>query len=277
MTVLMPVKSYDPDYLECSLSSLFAQTDPEWRLLVIAEARDAPRLRHRLQPRLGDARMDLVANERLRLAGAINTGMVCASSDFVALLFADDLWDHNAIEVLGSYIRKHPEADFFHSSRRIIDDRGKPISSVHRAQPQVSLADFRTEAPVKHLLCWRRSMALEIGGLDDRSHSVGPDDFDFPWSTAEHGANFQAIDECLYVYRDHRRVERLTTHLPRRVHASELRRIFRKHGLTRREIRIRLREAQETYLRQCLYRSHLERSIRQYLRKNPAVWRDQYE
>ena len=86
---------------------------------------------------------------------------------------------------------------------------------------------------MKHLLCWRKELALSFGGMDESLNNVGPDDYDFPWTMAEHGARFQAIPEALYLYRDHRDAERLTTHLPLSVHLKEIRRIMRKHGASR--------------------------------------------
>jgi hypothetical protein len=141
----------------------------------------------------------------------------------------------------------------------------------------VTLHDFETGAPVKHLLCWRRAMGLAAGGMDELSHSVGPDDLDFPWVMAENGAVFGAVDECLYLYRDHRAHFRLTTHLPRSVHRRELARVFRKHGLSRSLTRRRIRAATRSHLRQCLYRSPLEQRVREALGVQPRhPWRERY-
>jgi hypothetical protein len=112
----------------------------------------------------------------------------------------------------------------------------------------------------------------------DESLTVGPDDFDFPWVMAEHGATFLAIDECLYIYRDHRARTRITTHLPRRDHVSQLARAFRKHGLGPLQRYRRLRKAKRTYLRQCLYRSRLRQRIGEALgRPAPEGWRETYQ
>ena len=54
ITALMPVKHFDPDYLEEALRSLADQTDPTWRLLIIVEPSDVERLRGRLRGWLGD-------------------------------------------------------------------------------------------------------------------------------------------------------------------------------------------------------------------------------
>jgi glycosyltransferase involved in cell wall biosynthesis len=272
----MPVKNPHPDYFTEALGSLREQTSPRWRLLVIVEPSDLGRSTAELSAWTIDPRISVIPNEGVRLAGAINTGMRHATTEFVGLLFADDLWAPDAVAVLEDHIQRYANADFFHSARRIIDDEGRPISSVHPPRTSVTLADFSKYSPVKHLLCWRRSMGLVVGGLDERSLSVGPDDLDFPWTMAEHGAIFCPIGQCLYVYRDHRSGTRLTTHLPLSVHVQELRRMLRKHGMTRRAANRRIRSARRSHLQQCLYRSDLDRRIRNWLGRQPKVWRDSY-
>ena len=193
--------------------------------------------KHLLTGELRDERIRLVINHGRKLAGAINTGMRYAPTVFVALLLADDRWSNDALAVLNNYIAEYPEVDFFHSSRQIIDEDDRPISSVHRSQPHVAVGDFKHGSPVKHLLCWRKDKALACGGLDESLNSVGPDDYDLPWTMAEHGAEFKAISECLYYYRDHRASYRLTTHLPLDVHKREIARIMEKHNVDAPSIR----------------------------------------
>jgi glycosyltransferase involved in cell wall biosynthesis len=278
LTALMPVRDYHPPYLRAALDSLRDQSSPDWELLVIAEPEDLGALAAALADDLRDPRIELIANDGRRLAGAFNTGMRRSRTEFVAILLADDMWAREAVAVLGEALRVHPEVDFLHSSRRIVDGDGQAISSVHRARETFSLAEFaRGGSPVKHLLCWRRSTALALGGMDETLNSVGPDDFDFPWSMAEAGARFRAIPECLYLYRDHRECFRLTTHLPASVHARELRRILRKHGHGRLAALRFAVIARRTYLRQCLYRSPLEQRVRERLGLGPRrAWRDTY-
>ena len=133
-------------------------------------------------------------------------------------------------------------------------------SAAYGIRPRtVAPADFIAGSPVKHLLCWRREKALSFGGMDESMNDVGPDDYDFPWTMLEQGASFRRIDQCLYIYRDHRQGERLTTHLPLSIHVRELRRIFAKHHVPRELAEERVRRAQRDYLRQCLYRNRFDR------------------
>ena len=106
------------------------------------------------------------------LAGALNTGMRRCGSEFAAILLGDDLWAANAVAVLGDHIATSPDVDFFHSARAIIDDDGNRISSVYAPVQHVAPADFLYWSAVKHLLCWRVSKALAIGGMDESLRSV---------------------------------------------------------------------------------------------------------
>ena len=182
------------------------------------------------------------------LAGAINTGMREAQTGYVSVLLADDYWSPQAVEVLRRHIAAFPETDFFHSSRQIVDARGASVGAICRSQAAVTASTFTLGgSPVKHLLCWRRAKGLEAGGLDERSQSVGPDDYDFPWTMAEHEARFRAISECLYFYRVHDRCYRLTTDLPLTVHIAELDRIMAKHGVPKLLRLIHVQRARLTY------------------------------
>lgn len=277
LTVLMPATKPHPRYLREAIGSLFAQTDSAWQLLVIVEAGERAAIGELLAAELADSRVALVVNEGRKLAGAFNSGMRAATTAFVAILLSDDLWAPNAVEALGDARRRHPDIDFFHSGRRIIDDEGRAVSAVHPPRESFVLSDFVAGSPVKHLLCWRRDKGLACGGMDETLNSVGPDDYDFPWTMADHGANFRAIPAALYVYRDHRSGYRLTTHLPRNVHVRELRRILAKHGVAPAKIRQRIGHAKRTHLRQCLYRNAFDRWLKRTFGFEARIgWRDTY-
>jgi glycosyltransferase involved in cell wall biosynthesis len=277
VTALLPVHDHDPEYLNAAIDSLDRQSESAWRALVIVESDRRAYFQTLLAQALEDPRIEVVTNEGRWLGGAFNTGMRHAHTDFVAILFADDMWEPDAVAVLEREIRARPNVDFFHSSRRVVDDHGHSISSIYRSFDRVDLDSFTEGAPVKHLLCWRREMGIEIGGMDESLRAVGTDDFDFPWTMAEHGAQFGAIEECLYVYRDHRTHRRLTTHEPRRMHARELARVFRKHGMSRADTRLRVRRAKREYLKQCLFRSRFDRFVKETLGISPARgWRTTY-
>lgn len=262
LTALMPLKNYHLSHLRKAVDSIINQTSPRWRLLIIVEKDELDFFKTILAEALADFRIKVIENEGRKLSGAFNSGMRHAQTQFVAILLADDMWTSDAVAVLGRHINEFPSIDFFHSSRRYVDENDLPISSIYPSKPDFRIEEFFTAPPVKHLLCWRKSKALAFGGMDESLNSVGPDDYDFPWSMAEHGATFKAIKECLYLYREHLDAYRLTTHLPLSVHQREIARIMKKHGAGASTIRIRLSQARSGYLRQCLYRSRFDQWVK---------------
>lgn len=277
VTAVIPIKDYHEAYMREAFASLFGQTTPDWLAIVVVEPHDLEFFGSLLAAELGDERVRLLANDGRKLAGAINTAIRAAITDFVAILLADDAWDPSAVSVLNREIDEHPEVDFFHSGRRAVDDEGRPKSGVMLPSREVHARDFVYGSRVKHLLCFRRSMALQVGGLDETINSVGPDDYDFPWTMAERGARFHPIDDCLYIYRDHRGGYRLTTHLPMSVHTREIIRILRKHGVDWPTTLRRVHAARRGYLKQCLYRNRLHRWMVERLGiGRRRLWRQSY-
>lgn len=264
VTVLMPLKNYHSLFLNKSINSMINQNSPGWNLLIIVEKKDFKKFSLLLDEYLKDERTKIIVNEGRKLAGAINTGMLNALTEFTAILLSDDMWAPDAVETLNRYITENPEIDFFHSSRIIIDADDKPISRIYKSRESFTLADFKLGSPVKHLLCWRKDKALSFGGLDESLNSVGPDDYDFPWMMAEQNASFKAIEKCLYLYRDHIDAFRLTTHLPLSVHKKEIEKILSKHGVEREIIKKRIALGENTYLRQCLYNNRFDRFLRKF-------------
>jgi hypothetical protein len=66
----MPVKAYRKGYLHQAVRSMLGQTSPDWRLLVIAEKADCKTLERVLAGHLLDPRIEVIANEGRKLAGA---------------------------------------------------------------------------------------------------------------------------------------------------------------------------------------------------------------
>jgi glycosyltransferase involved in cell wall biosynthesis len=231
ITIILPVKYYLPKHLKAAIESIQNQTANDWRLVLAIDSSVVAELKLLLQRELSDSRLRLISVSTPNMAAAINAGMKEASTEFVTLLLGDDAFAENAIEVLKRAIRAWPHVDFFHSSRRIIDGDGNSISSIYPSRSNFEWKDFLYGSPVKHLLCWRREMALAIGGVDEALSMSGSDDYDFPWNMFERGAKFQALPECLYIYRNHCDAFRGTTHYPRTVQLLTVRKILRKHGV----------------------------------------------
>jgi hypothetical protein len=250
VTLFIPIKHYHEDFLRQSIESVFRQTRSDWRLLFLVYEEHAEHLREQLIEPLKDPRVRLVVRRGPRLAGAYNSAMRAAETEFIAPVFADDMLAEDAVAVLGEHIAANPRIDFFHSGRYFIDADSQRISSDVFPTRPVTTKSFVTGSPVKHLMCWRVKTGLACGGVDETLENFASDDWDFPWTMMDHGAAFEAIPRALYVFRDHREAYRLTTHVPRSVQRRTLQRILTKHGVSRVKAWWLSWEAQRKFMRQ---------------------------
>lgn len=262
VTALMPLKNYHPKYLKKAVDSVFKQTNPLWRLMIIVEPQDLESFSEILQEELQDPRVSIVVSYGRQLAGSYNTGMKHATTPFVAGIHADDLWSINAIQTLTDHIQKFETVDMFHSSIMVIDENDRPMTRIFQSKKKFDLEDFKNGSPVKHLMCWRPEKALSYGGMDETLNSIGPDDLDFPWTMAERGFTFYGMRECLYFHRAHFDSYRLTTHVPQDTQSSELRRIMTKHGMKPEEIDQRL-GTMNSYFKQVIYKDDDDKRLKE--------------
>lgn len=279
VTILMPCKDPRASFFREALGSVLAQTSPAWRLLVVDDhstSFDTLAVLRELRGLL-DLRIRVLESGGRLITGALNTGMRQATTPYVCTLHCDDLLDRKAVEVLNEHIRRYPHTDYFHSARVYIDGDGHPLSGVRLPVESFTLSDFKHRGLVKPLHCWRVRAARAVGGMDESLGLHGADDYDFPWRMAEADSSFRSIPDCLYYYRDHREHVRLTIHVPLDVQVNELTRIWRKHGLTDREISREIDRRADGYLKQALYSSYADKVDKQRQGYDVRTgWREQF-
>jgi glycosyltransferase involved in cell wall biosynthesis len=277
VTVLMPCRNAHPDFLREALTSVFAQTAVDWKLLVIDDASDDAATLETLAALVAtpDPRVRVVRSEGKSVTTALNTGMRHATTGYVCVLHCDDLLDPTAIAVLARWIDDRPDIDYFYSSRMFVDEEGRPLSGVYAARPFHDVRELERGCPVKPLHCWRLDSALAIGGMDETFGLHGGDDYDFVWSMADAGYTFAGIPDCLYYIRDHRAHYRLTTHVPLDTQVRELAGILRKHGVPESRVGAEIERRKRGYLRQALFETEDDRLAKERSRFDIASgWRE---
>jgi len=248
ITVLLPCGVQKREYLLEAVGSIRGQTSPRWHLLVGLDPSPPPGVDEWLAA-VDDPRVRRLTADRPGFAPVLNALLRAATTPFVAILLSDDRWAPHAVETLLRHRVRDPAVDFFHSARRYIDAAGRPFGDVMPSRRSFTLDDFRRQgSPVKHLMCWRRELALAIGGMNEALSPHGCDDYDFPWRMAEAGAVFRAVNECLYEYRVHDEAPRLTTHTPLQMQIATLERMFRSHGVAEDATCAYLQRAADDYL-----------------------------
>jgi hypothetical protein len=277
ITVFIPIKHYHERFLREAVASVRQQTSPAWTLLLLVDEARFPEFEALLPDALADPRVRLVARHGRLLAGAYNSAMRAADTEFITVLLGDDMLAEPAIETVARHIASDPRADVFYTGRVFVDAEGRRISSDYAPVTPITHERFLEGSPIKHLFCWRVSVGLGCGGVDETLNNFGSDDWDFPWTMFDHGAVFHAVDAPLYRFRDHREGYRLTTHVPRSVQRRELARILGKHGVSKRDIPRLVRYATRTYLQQSLFRNRLHRWILEKLGFDARRgWRERY-
>jgi glycosyltransferase involved in cell wall biosynthesis len=149
ITIAVPFVRGIP-YLQKALESVFAQSSPEWLLLLCDNCLD-PRERELARAQLdkyADPRASFMqASRHLSMGANFNRCMDLAATDLVTILHADD-------ELLVDYVaqmlratREHPAASMVFCPARIIGPLGQPVFSFVDAVKHIFIP--RTPGPVK--------------------------------------------------------------------------------------------------------------------------------
>jgi hypothetical protein len=120
----------EPHYLRETVSSVLAQSNPDWRLTVVDDAYPddwaGPYLRS-----LGDPRVSYVRNEvNVGIEAVFRQCLDLASSDLVAVPGCDDVLLENYVDVVLAAHRRFPHVDVIQPGVKVIDDAGREVSPV---------------------------------------------------------------------------------------------------------------------------------------------------
>ena len=214
ITVAIPYYS-GRAYLAEAIASVQAQTERNWRLLVVDDA--GPEPADELVASYGDERMTYVRNDVNRgLAGNWNECVRLARTELVTLLHADDRLRPGYVAAVLEAAESEPEVAALMTDVEIIGDDGRPSRSL----PDWVKRRAR-RLPVDHVLGGDRDLAGILSNnyvfcptLCYRREIVGAEPFDEHWKMVMdldlvahlllHGRELAALREPLYEYRRHR-------------------------------------------------------------------------
>jgi hypothetical protein len=193
-------------YLRAAVASVFAQTLPDWELVIADDGSDeetrsylqslseSPRVRIRWHPHCGVP------------AVVRNAALAEASGAYVAFLDSDDVWMPQKLERQLTALRARPERRWSYTGYLLIDDAGaaKPRTAYQeRARPQGSIlaallanaVDIWTPAVVVE-----RKLLAQLGGFDPRLAVF--EDYDL-WLRLATQSDIDLVDEPLIGVRRH--------------------------------------------------------------------------
>jgi glycosyltransferase involved in cell wall biosynthesis len=159
-----------------------------------------------------------------------NLGVLQATSEWVAFIDADDLWEPTKLERQMQELSRHPGIDLSYTAHVRFSQEGETIRFCGDAPPLFAPAEnirkalFQSATFLTSSAIIRRSTFLAIGGFNDQR--IG-EDWDLWLRLLHGGAKFVSCPEPLLLYRIHD--SNVTTN--KRVLIEESTAVFRRHVL----------------------------------------------
>lgn len=224
----------DVALFKTAVSSVVAQTDPHWRLVVIDDRYpdDEPA---RFLELLGDDRIEYVLNEvNLGVSGNFQRAVDLARSSHVTIMGCDDVLLPEYVERVRQLIERYPDAAYFQPGVEVIDGGGavvvpladrvkkhyRPAGSGPRVLAGEELAESLLRGNWTYFpsLCWATAVVQSHGFREDYSIVL---DLALQLSIIEGGGSLVLDDRVVFQYRRHESVSSWSGSGIRRFHEEK--------------------------------------------------------
>jgi glycosyltransferase involved in cell wall biosynthesis len=124
--IMMPFYG-DVGQFRAAVRSVLAQTDDDWRLVVIDDC--YPGSEHvDFMSSIDDSRVTLVRNPRnLGVARSFQRSIELSRAPHLVIMGCDDLMAPNYVAHVTELLAAHPDADYVQPGVRVVDDEGRPV------------------------------------------------------------------------------------------------------------------------------------------------------
>lgn len=194
--------------LDPAVASLVAQTYTDWELLLIdnASTDESASLAHRWAER--ETRIRVLAEPRIGIAHALNTGLAHATGNYVARMDADDISHPTRLAEQVVYLDTHPGIG-------VLGTRTVFASSVQESRGMQAFVEWQNnilsphdhyvkrfvDAPLAHpTVLFRRELMDRFGGYDT---SPLPEDHELWLRWMDAGVRFAKLPSALLTWNDH--------------------------------------------------------------------------
>ena len=201
ISILVPVHNTEPAMLQAMLDSVRDQIYPHWELCICDDASTRTDTRDILtrhaaeDPRIRVCRREINGH----IAAATNDALALSTGEWVVLLDHDDELAPHALLRLVQTASERPDVDLFYTDEDKLDENGQRCLPYFK--PDWSPALLWSQNYIGHLLCVRRSVLLDVGGM--RLGTDGSQDYDLVLRLASRGVNVHHLPEVLYHWRLH--------------------------------------------------------------------------
>lgn len=209
VSILLPVRNGLP-YLPVALASIFAQTFPDFELLVVDDGSTDGTAA--VLDRLSDTRVRVFSSGGAGLAAALNLGLGQARGAYLARHDADDWSSPDRLERQWRWLERHRDIDVLATAASFADGAGQPLDSawtrtVHAqwdaaVTPESIAALMPLTCCLFHATVMARTEVLRTAGGYDPA-TVPAEDYDL-WLRLLPGHRFARLPERLYTVRTYR-------------------------------------------------------------------------
>ncbi len=155
-------------FLAEAIDSIFAQTNSDWRLIVVDDAstdRSAEIVATYHDPRIQLLRLP----GNLGQSGALNAGLERVETRFVTRLDQDDLASPERVATMLEFLERHPEVVMAGSWSYFIDDQNRRLGEFTPPTDNQSLRTLLIEHPNRNPIAhssvvFRADLARQVGG-----------------------------------------------------------------------------------------------------------------
>lgn len=135
----------DPAVFEQTMASVWAQTDPRWRVTIVDDAYPDPTVRQTYEDH-PDPRIAYVRNEaNLGIAGNFEKCRTLARGRLAMFLGCDDLLHPHFVETVWRHHERHPDVQLIQVGVQVVNEAGEPTRGL--ADRVKDLLRPRTTAP----------------------------------------------------------------------------------------------------------------------------------
>ena len=188
-------------FLPQTLASVRAQTFRDFEIIVVNDGSSDGTEEWLAQHH--EPHLTVITQANKGVAEARNVGIDHSSSDYIALLDADDLWEPTKLEQQVACLDAHPEVGLVHTAIRYIDETGKDLERILGVQGEGSIwEEVVLKMPIRcgSTPLIRHRCFAEVGGFEPSLHFS--EEWDM-WIRIAKTFEFAIINEPLVRYRQH--------------------------------------------------------------------------
>lgn len=199
-SIIVPVFDTPEPYLQAMISSVLAQTYPDWELVLVNASPKNQSMQQTLDA-ITDPRIIVVKlDENKGIANNTNAGIIASHGDYLCFLDHDDLLSPHALAEYAAAISRDPDVDLLYCDEDSISADGTRRFSP-RFKPDLNIDLLASHNYICHFLSVSRRIFNTIEPYDDQVD--GAQDYDLTFKVIDASGKVKHVPKILYHWRNH--------------------------------------------------------------------------